>query len=113
MAAAAMAVLAVAVLAVNGGSSNGERRQQQWQLMAVVAMGLFPPPSTTTTTGWHWQQWLLQPMVAVAMAVIVINCALVVDAAATILSLLWRVAAKTPLPLLPSTVAAVNDYCHR
>jgi hypothetical protein len=37
----------------------------------------------------------------------------VVDAAATILSLLWMAAAKTPLLPLPLTVAAVYNYCRR
>ena len=81
MAVAAMAVLANAVPAVDGGGGNGglcqrrslateaevrwsQRRQwgccqQQRQLMAVAAMALFPPPLTTTTTQWQWQQWHL------------------------------------------------------
>jgi hypothetical protein len=33
---------------------------------------------------WHWRQWLLQLMVVAEMAVVVVNCVAVVDAAATI-----------------------------
>ena len=49
-------------------------------------------------------------MVVLAMVVVVINCAAAVDAAVTILLLLWTAVAKMPLPPLPSTVAAVEDY---
>jgi hypothetical protein len=52
-------------------------------------------------------------MAAAAMVVAVINCAAVVDTAATILLSSWTVAEKTSLPPLPSTVAAVNDYPSR
>jgi hypothetical protein len=65
-----------------------------------------------TMTQWHWRQWHLWPMVAAAMVVIVFNCAVVVDAAATIPSLLSTVAAKTPLPLLPLTTASIDDDCY-
>ncbi len=57
---------------------------------------------------WHWdggtmmqlhqQQWLLWPMVAAAMAVIIKNCAVVVDVAATIPSLVSMVVAKITSP---------------
>jgi hypothetical protein len=52
-------------------------------------------------TQWHWQQWRLWLMVAVAMAVLVVNCAAAVDAAAAISSLVLTAAAKTPLLLPP------------
>jgi hypothetical protein len=62
---------------------------------------------------WHPQQWHW-PMVAAVMAVVVVNCATVVDAAATIPSLVLMVAAKTPLPLLPSTATSIeNGYYFR
>jgi hypothetical protein len=66
-------------------------------------------------TQWHPQQWHLWPMVAVAMAVVIVNCAAAVDAAATIPSSGLMVAAKTPLHLLPLTTASIADdcYCHR
>jgi len=46
------------------------------------------------------------------MVVIVIDCAVAVDAVTTILLSLSTVAAKMPLPPLPSAIAAVNDDCH-
>ncbi len=64
-------------------------------------------------TQWHLRQWCLRPMVAVAMAVFVVNCAAAVDAASTILSLVSMAAAKMPLPLLPSTTASINNSCYR
>jgi hypothetical protein len=52
-------------------------------------------------------------MVAEAMAVVIVNCAAVVDAAATIPSLASTVAAQMLLPPLPSTAVFINDnfYC--
>ncbi len=50
------------------------------------------------------------------MAVIVVNCAAAVDATPTIPSSALTAAAKTPLPLPPSTVASINNndcYCRR
>jgi hypothetical protein len=46
-------------------------------------------------------------MVAAAMVVVVVNC--VVDATATIPSLVLTAAAKTPLLLPPSTVTSIDD----
>jgi hypothetical protein len=68
-----------------------------------------------TMMQWHLQQWHLRPMVAAAMAVIVINCAAVVDAVATIPSTVLMVAAKMPLPPSPLTATSINNdfYCHR
>jgi hypothetical protein len=63
-------------------------------------------------TQWHWWQWLLLPMVAVAMAVVVLNCPMAVDAAATILSSALTVAAKTPLPPPPSNAASIGNDCY-
>ncbi len=59
-------------------------------------------------------QWPLRPMVAAAMAVIVVNCAGAVDAATTIPSMASTAVAKTPSPPLPLTMTAfaVIDYCH-
>jgi hypothetical protein len=51
-------------------------------------------------------------MTMAAMAVVVIDIAAMIDAAAIILSSLLTVAAKTPLPPLPLTLAAVDDYCY-
>jgi hypothetical protein len=65
-------------------------------------------------TQWHPQQWQLRPMVAAAMAFIVLNCAAMVDAATTFPSLASMAVAKTPLPPPPSTAASIDDncYCH-
>jgi hypothetical protein len=64
-------------------------------------------------TQWHPQQLHLWPIVAAAMAVIIVNCVVVVDAAATILSLASMVVVKTPSPPLPLTAASIHDkfYC--
>jgi hypothetical protein len=51
-------------------------------------------------------------MVAVAMAVILVNCAAAVDATATIPSSALTVAAKTPLPPPPLTVASIDNDCY-
>jgi hypothetical protein len=61
----------------------------------------------------HWRRWCLWPTVAAVMAVIIVNCAGVVDATTTIPSLALTAAAKTPLPLLPSTLASINNNCYR
>jgi hypothetical protein len=63
---------------------------------------------------WHWRQWHLWPMVAATMAIVVVNCAAAVDAATNIPSSALMVAAKTPLPLLPSTATFKDEdcYCH-
>ncbi len=45
---------------------------------------------------WHRRQWLLCPMVAAAMAVVVLNCPAAVDAAAIVPSSALTVAAKMP-----------------
>jgi hypothetical protein len=51
-------------------------------------------------------------MVVVAMAVIVLNCPVAVDAAAIILSLALTVAAKTPLLLPPLAATSIGDDCY-
>jgi hypothetical protein len=51
-------------------------------------------------------------MVAAAMAVVVVNCSAVVDPNATIPSLASMAAAKTPLPMLPSASAFINNNCY-
>jgi hypothetical protein len=51
-------------------------------------------------------------MVAAMMVVVVVNCAVAVDAAATIPSLALMAAAEMPLPPLPSTLASINDNCY-
>jgi hypothetical protein len=61
---------------------------------------------------WNWRQWVLWPMVAVAMAAVVLNCPAVVDAAATIPSLALTAATKMPLPLPPSTTASFGISCY-
>jgi hypothetical protein len=61
---------------------------------------------------WYWRQWCLWLMVAAAMAVIVVNFSVVVDAAATILSLGSTAVAKTPLLLPPLTATSINDDCY-
>ncbi len=61
---------------------------------------------------WHWQQWHLQPMVVVAIAVVIVNCTVAVDATATIPSLALMAAAKMPLLPPPSTIASINDDCY-
>jgi hypothetical protein len=61
---------------------------------------------------WHCQQWCLQPMVAVAMVVVIVNCAAAVGAAATIPSLAFTALAKMPLLPLPSTAASIKDDCY-
>jgi hypothetical protein len=57
-------------------------------------------------------QWLFQTMVAAVMAVILVNCAAAVDVTATIPSLALTAAAKTLLPLPPSTIAFIDDDCY-
>jgi hypothetical protein len=61
---------------------------------------------------WHHQQWRLWLMVAAAMVVVANNCAAAVGATATIPSLAFMALAKTPLPLLPSTAASIEDNCY-
>ncbi len=62
----------------------------------------------------HWQQWLLWPMVVAATAVVILKCPAAVDATATIPSLaVSTAAAKTPLPLPPSTAASISNDCYR
>jgi hypothetical protein len=51
-------------------------------------------------------------MVVAAMAGFVLNCAVAVDATATIPSLALTAAAKAPLLPLPSTDASINDDCY-
>jgi hypothetical protein len=51
-------------------------------------------------------------MVALAMAVVIVNCAAAVDAAATIPSLTLTAVAKMPSPLLPLTTASINNDCY-
>jgi hypothetical protein len=63
-------------------------------------------------TQWHPRQWHLWPMVLAATAVLVINCAVVVDAAATIPSSALLAAAKTPSPLPPSNAASIDNDCY-
>jgi hypothetical protein len=65
-------------------------------------------------TQWLLWQWLLWLMVAVAMAVVGVNCAEGVDADATILSSVSMALAKTPSPPLPLIATSINDdcYCH-
>ncbi len=46
------------------------------------------------------------------MAVIVVNCAAAVDAAATILSMTLTAAAKMPSPPLPLTTTSINNDCY-
>jgi hypothetical protein len=64
-------------------------------------------------TQWHWRQWLLWPMVAAAMAVVILNCPAVVDAAAIIPSPALTAAAKTPSPPPPSAAASIGNDCYR
>ena len=83
-------------VAVDGGDGNvivPVTIDENYNIMASAAMA-----SLTDGSGG-----------AAAMAVIVIDCAVVVDAAATILLSLLTAVAKTPLLSLPSTVAAVDD----
>ncbi len=61
---------------------------------------------------WHHWQWHLRPMVAVAIVMVVPNCAAAVDAATTIPSLALMAAAKTPLPPPPATAASIDDECY-
>jgi hypothetical protein len=63
-------------------------------------------------TQWHWQQWRLWPMVAAAMAVVVVNCATAVDATATIPSSVLMTAAKTPLRPPPLIVISIDNDCY-
>jgi hypothetical protein len=63
-------------------------------------------------TQWHWQQWLLRPMVVAAMAVIVLNCPAAVDAATIIPSLALMGVAKTPLLPPPSAAASIGNDCY-
>jgi hypothetical protein len=62
---------------------------------------------------WHPLQWGLWPMVAVAMAVFLVNCLVVVDVFTTIPSSALVAAAKTSLPPSPLTTASIinNSYC--
>jgi hypothetical protein len=63
-------------------------------------------------TQWHLRQWCLWPMVVVAMGVLVVNCALPIDAATSILSLVSMAAAKTPSPLPPLTATSMDNDCY-
>jgi hypothetical protein len=65
-----------------------------------------------TMMQWHWRRWHLWPMVAAVMAVVIINCAVAVDATATIPSSALMVVAKTPSPLLPLTLAFIINDCY-
>jgi hypothetical protein len=61
----------------------------------------------------RWQQWHPWPMVVVAIAVIILNCAAAVDAAATIQSLALMAVAKIPLLPPPLTASSIDgDCCH-
>jgi hypothetical protein len=51
-------------------------------------------------------------MVAEAMVIVVVNCAVAVDTAATIPSLTLMVVAKMPSLPPPSTAAPINDNCY-
>ncbi len=66
-------------------------------------------------TQWHPRQWRLWPMVAAAMAVVIVNCAVAFDATATIPSLVLMAAAKMALLPLPLTATSIDDdyYCCR
>ncbi len=61
---------------------------------------------------WHPQQWRLWPMVAAAMAVVIVSCAAVVDATTTVLPLASTAAAKMPLPPLPLTAVSIDNHCY-
>ncbi len=101
--------------------SKGSHRQWKGQSMATVAMVVFVEGGPRqrrqrwdggTMMQWHCQQWCLRPMVAVAMVVVVVNCAAAVGAAATIPSSALTLAAKTPsLPLL-WTATSIEDDCY-
>jgi hypothetical protein len=65
-----------------------------------------------TMTQWQPWQWHLLPMVVAVMAVIVVNCAMAVDAAAAIPSSASMAAAKMRSQPLPSTIASINDDCY-
>jgi hypothetical protein len=90
--------------------------------MATMAMVVFvdggchqhrlPWDGGTPMTQWHCQQWRLWLMVAVAMVVVVVNCAAAVGATATIPSSAFTALAKAPLPPLPSTAASIEDSCY-
>jgi hypothetical protein len=99
-------------------SGNGSYCQQKWQSMAAAAMVLFVIGSCCQRRGrwdkgammqWHRQQWLLWLMVAVAMVAVVLNCPMVVDAAATIPSLASMAAAFMPSTPPPSTAASIGN----
>jgi hypothetical protein len=51
-------------------------------------------------------------MVVVAMAVVILNYPVAVDAAATIPSLALMVVEKMPLPPPPSTAASIGNDCY-
>jgi hypothetical protein len=51
-------------------------------------------------------------MVAAAMVVVIVNFAVVVDAATTIPSLALMGMAKMPLPPPPSIAASINNDCY-
>jgi hypothetical protein len=89
-----MAVAAMVVFA------NGCPCQQRWQWDGETMMQL------------HLRQWHLGPMVAVAMAVNIVNFAAVADGASTIPSLALMAAAKRPSLQLPLTAASINDNCY-
>jgi hypothetical protein len=52
-------------------------------------------------------------MVAAAMAVVVVNCAVAVDATATIPTSALTAAAKMQSPPPPSIVTSIDDDCYR
>jgi hypothetical protein len=103
------------------GSDGGHHQRKQWSMVAMV-MVVFVDNSCqqrrrhwdgVTMTQWHWRKWRLQPMAAVAVAIVLVNCTVAVDAAATIPSSVLTGAAKMPLPLPQSTTASINDDCYR
>jgi hypothetical protein len=58
---------------------------------------------------WHWRQWLLWPMVAATIMIIILNCPVAVDVTANIPSMALTAAAKTPSLPPPSTAASIGD----
>jgi hypothetical protein len=104
---------------VDGG--NVGHRRWKWRSMAAVAMVVFidggHPQWRRQWDGGKMKQWHLQRlhlwlMVAAAMVVVIVNCAVAVDAAATIPSLASMVAAKRQSMPLPLTAASINMDCY-
>jgi hypothetical protein len=105
---------------INGGN-GGHCSWKQWSMAATVMVVFINGGRCLqrrqwdegTMTQWHpwqWHLWLM--VVAASTAVVVVNCAVAGDAVATIPSLMSMAAAKTPLPLVPSTTASINNECH-